>query len=406
MDHSLSSYGDGKVYSVSEITDRIKHLFQTDPEMQDVVVQGEISNFNHHSSGHMYFNLKDDDTVIKCVMFKRSNRYLDFTPDEGDHVVAEGRIDVYENRGEYQIYVSRMKKTGRGDLFERYLELKKELKEKGLFREEQELPSYPRKIGVVTSDSGAALHDIKDVLKRRFDVHIKLAPAKVQGEGSETDVAEKIRKVDRRETEVIIVGRGGGSIEDLWAFNEKVVAYAIHECDTPVVSAVGHEVDTTIADHVADHAAATPSEAAEIVVPDKEELHRQVDELEHRLEKQLDSKLSEKKQLLKQFERLLSRRPPVVNESIQELDESERRLDSAFEDLVDEKRRKVRELANRLDSLDPLDVLSRGYSVVEKDGQVVDSVEKLERGDEVEMRFSDGEADADVKDTRKEGSDN
>ncbi|MDY7081819.1 MAG: exodeoxyribonuclease VII large subunit, partial [Halobacteria archaeon] len=214
------STDEAEVYTVSEVTQTVQSLLDSHPELSDVRVEGEITNFNHHSSGHMYFSLKDDDTRLKCVMFRRSNSRLGFEPEDGDNVVAEGRISVYEARGEYQLYVESMEKVGDGELYRRFLELKKELREEGLFEDgvKKPLPSFPQTVGVVTSDSGAALHDIRDVISRRFPATIKLAPAKVQGDGAAPDIADSLRFIDgEHECDVSIVGRGGGSMEDLWA---------------------------------------------------------------------------------------------------------------------------------------------------------------------------------------------
>lgn len=399
----LPAIHDDRVYTVSEVTDRVSHLLGEDPVLRDVRVEGEISNYTHHSSGHMYFNLKDDDSVLGCVMFRRDNKRLEFTPEEGARVVAEGRVGVYAERGEYQLYVDVMREAGRGELYERFLELKEKLDGEGLFDRERkkELPSYPSRVGVVTSDSGAALQDIRDVLRRRYPVHVVLSPARVQGEGAAEEVAEALGRVDGL-CDVVIVGRGGGSIEDLWAFNMEVVARAVSECETPVVSAVGHEVDTTIADLVADRRAATPSEAAELVVPDASQLLRRLDGYRSSLDSGVRRLVDAHTQSLDRFERVLERQPVIMDYG-DRLDRLEEDLDVEVERVVERKQDRLREASGLLESLSPLEVLSRGYSVVESDGDVVRSVGDVERGDPLDVRVRDGRIRGGVEDTERSG---
>ncbi len=386
--------------SVGEVTRRVKRLLN-DSSLVGVRVEGEVSNFHHHDgSGHMYFSLVDDEVSLKCVMFRWQNQYLEFEPEDGDDVVLEGDVTVYENRSQYQLQVDSMERVGDGELYQRFLELKRRLDEEGLFddRHKKELPGYPSRVGVVTSESGAALHDITDVLQRRFPVEVVLAPATVQGDGAADEVAYALREIDGA-VDVVIVGRGGGSTEDLWAFNEEPVARAIHDLDTPVVSAVGHEVDVTIADFVADERAATPSEAAELVVPAKETLIRRMDSLQQSLERRVEDAVERRCRRLENFETYL-RTAPSVQEYASAVEEFDRRLDEAVEIAVGERAAEVDSRASVLESMNPLKVLSRGYAVVETDGETVRNVEAVDTGDMVTAKLADGELDGRVEDVR------
>ncbi len=387
------------LYTVSEVTQTVKSLLESDPELSDVAVRGEVSNFHHHSSGHMYFSLKDDDSSLGCVMFRRNASSLDFDPDDGDEVVAEGRVSVYEERGEYQLYVESMSEAGRGDLYEEFVRLKNKLEDEGLFDDEDKkpIPDIPDHVGVVTSDSGAAVHDILDVLGRRFPVEVTVSPAKVQGDGAAPEIRDAIEEIDSEGCDVVVVGRGGGSIEDLWAFNEEEVARAVYGCETPVVSAVGHQVDNTLTDLVADESAATPSEAAEIAVPERRDLLGRLEETETRIESAVYSEIDSYHRRLDTYERLLDRHD-VVGEYSETLEEIEERLEGGVEDLLEDRRDEVSRYAGLLDSLSPLSVLSRGYSVAESDGDVVTSAEDLDEGDPLEVRLSDGRVKSRVED--------
>jgi len=405
METRLTDFGDD-VLTVSDVTDRVKRLLDDDPVLNDVQVRGEVSDFSHASSGHMYFTLKDDETELSCVMFRSANGKLGFEPEDGDDVVAEGHIGVYEARGDYQLYVREMDRAGRGELYEEFLRLKEDLSEEGLFADERKkpLPDFPTTVGVATSDSGAALHDVRDVVSRRFPARLLLAPTRVQGDGAAEEVARAVERLDTDgRTDVLVVGRGGGSIEDLWAFNEEVVARAIAACETPVVSAVGHEVDTTLADLAADERAATPSEAGELVVPDAAELEARIDTLEERLRSSAERAVEERRRALESHERFL-RRAPVIEEYTQRVDELADALGRGVTDLVEDARTEVEEQARLLESVSPLRVLSRGYSVVESDDGVVESVEDVSAGDALTVRLKDGRVDAKVEDTRKEGA--
>lgn len=405
METRLTDFGDD-VLTVSDVTDRVRRLLDDDPVLNDVRVRGEVSDFSHPSSGHMYFTLKDDETELSCVMFRSANGKLGFEPEDGDNVVAEGHVSVYEARGDYQLYVRDMERAGRGELYEEFLRLKEELSDEGLFADERkkELPDFPTTVGVATSDSGAALHDVRDVVSRRFPARLLLAPTRVQGDGASDEIARAVERLDGDErADVLVVGRGGGSLEDLWAFNEEVVARAIAACETPVVSAVGHEVDTTLADLAADERAATPSEAAELVVPDKGELHERLDSLERRLTDAVVREVDERRRALESHERFL-RRAPVVEEYAQRVDELADSLERGVTDSMETAETAVDEQARLLESVSPLRVLSRGYSVVESEDGVVESVEDVTIGDELVVRLKDGEVDATVEGVRRDGT--
>ena len=400
METRLTDFSDD-VLTVSDVTDRVSRLLDDDPVLNDVSVRGEVSDFSHASSGHMYFTLKDDETALSCVMFRSANGKLGFEPEDGDDVVADGHVSVYEARGNYQLYVRDMERAGRGKRYEEYLRLRSELEDEGLFEDEAKkpLPEYPTTVGVATSASGAAVHDVHDVVSRRFPARVLLAPTRVQGEGASEEVADAVERLDATDADVLVVGRGGGSVEDLWAFNEEPVPRAVAACETPVVSAVGHEVDVTLTDLAADERAATPSEAAELVVPDEGEIHERLDSLERRIRDTVGRAVEERRRAVESHERFL-RRAPVVEEYTQRVDELSEALEGGVHDAVEDGRNAVEEQARLLESVSPLRVLSRGYSVVESQDDVVETVEQVEVGDGLTVRLSDGDVEARVEDVR------
>ena len=400
METRLTDFSDD-VLTVSDVTDRVSRLLDDDPVLNDVSVRGEVSDFSHASSGHMYFTLKDDETALSCVMFRSANGKLGFEPEDGDDVVADGHVSVYEARGNYQLYVRDMERAGRGKRYEEYLRLRSELEDEGLFEDEAKkpLPEYPTTVGVATSASGAAVHDVHDVVSRRFPARVLLAPTRVQGEGASEEVADAVERLDATDADVLVVGRGGGSVEDLWAFNEEPVPRAVAACETPVVSAVGHEVDVTLTDLAADERAATPSEAAELVVPDEGEIHERLDSLERRIRDTVGRAVEERRRAVESHERFL-RRAPVVEEYTQRVDELSEALEDGVRDAVEDGRNAVEEQARLLESVSPLRVLSRGYSVVESQDDVVETVEQVEVGDGLTVRLSDGDVEARVEDVR------
>ncbi len=400
---------ESKAYSVSEVTSYIKNLLTLDETLSHLVVEGEVSNFHHHTSGHMYFTLKDDSSRLKSVMFESSNKSLDFEPEDGQQVKATGYVDVYEPRGEYQLYVRKLEKLGAGELYQKYLELKNKLEQEGLFAEErkQELPFLPAKIGLVTSPTGAAIRDILTVLKRRFGpVSVLIAPAHVQGESSE---AELIRGIDflenRDDIDLIIISRGGGSLEDLWSFNSEKLARKIAAADIPIISGVGHETDFTIADFAADVRAATPSAAAELAVQDYIELSSSLERLGERMNSALDRKLKEAENRLESIKKRPVWRDPerMLSTAEQKMDNLTHRFARELGDYFQKRRDQISGLAGQLDNLSPLKILSRGYSITRsEDGSPITEASRVEKGDRLETLLSGGSLESEVTKVREE----
>ncbi|HDS45460.1 MAG TPA: exodeoxyribonuclease VII large subunit [Methanomicrobia archaeon] len=416
VDEKVNSVGgvkEPRIYTVQEITGRIRHILEDDKELRDIYVKGELSNLSQPTSGHQYFTLKDEYAEIPCVMFKDNSRGLKFGLEDGMSVIARGRISVYEKRGKYQLSVTELQEAGLGALYLAFEQLKKRLKAEGLFDPayKKPIPSFPRRIGLVTSPSGAAVRDMLKVTKKRFPhVHILLAPVAVQGEGASLQIAHAIRmmnrcSMDRERIDVLIVGRGGGSLEELWAFNEECVARAIFASKIPVISAVGHETDFTIADFVADKRAATPSEAAEIVVPDAKELARNLRSLELQLRQNVYKGLEFYRKRLEATEKNLLFRTPKerINQHRQTIDELKRAMVAELRHLTSLHRKSVLAFAGRLEALSPLAILDRGYSICTKvpEGTLVRSVDELAVGDALKILFADGEAVSDVKSKKR-----
>jgi exodeoxyribonuclease VII large subunit len=405
-----------RVYSVSEITKQVKGLIQ---QFEGIWIEGEISNFVPHSSGHMYFSLKDEKSVIKGAFFKNANQQLKFKPADGMQVVVHGSLDLYEKSGQYQIVVDKMEPKGIGALQLRFEQLKAQLNKEGLFdaARKRKIPVLPRKIGIVTSPTGAAIRDMLNVLERRFpNVHIVLNPVRVQGEGSADEVAAAIKEMSEDGSyDVLIVGRGGGSLEDLWAFNEEVVARAIFASKIPVVSAVGHEIDFTIADFVADLRAPTPSAAAELVVANKTDLVQKLSAYEMRLTQDLKKKYLAFKEKLDWIKKSglamgLKRTLDIFNERIgnaakspaftrpkeritqlkQEVDEYEAKLLKSIKHFLENRKNEVRILGGKVESLNPLNILERGYSVTTRNGKIIKNACELKAGDEISVRLHKG----------------
>ena len=386
--------------TVEELNRYIKDKFDSDEMLNNVYVKGEISNFKLHYTGHMYFTLKDEKSLIKCVMFKSYTPHLSFMPKDGMKVCVLGSVQVFERDGVYQIYAKAMKEDGLGTLFEAYEKLKQKLEEEGLFDEahKKEIPLFPKTIGVLTASTGSVIRDIINVSTRRNpNVHIRLLPVPVQGEGAAVKIAAGIKKMnDENLADVIIIGRGGGSLEDLWPFNEEIVARAIYDSKLPVISAVGHETDFSISDFVADLRAPTPSAAAELAVPNVADLLYTVDMYENRFKQSLKKKLDIMK--LK-YNSIMNLR--VFKEPLQKLNEKSILLDNLVKDMsiniekkLEKKKADFVNLVTKLDSLSPLKTLSRGYSITEKDGKPVTKASSLKKDDEVNLRFSDGEKKA------------
>lgn len=388
------------ILTVSRLNALLRELVE-DNFMQ-VWVEGELSNFSIPASGHWYFSLKDADAQVRAVMFRAQNRLLGFTPENGMRVVCRGRVSLYPQRGEIQLIVEGLEPRGVGGLQLAFEQLKNRLAGEGLFAAERKrpLPAFPRVVGVVTSGTGAAIHDIIQVLRRRgAGVHVLLRPVRVQGEGAAAEIATAIAELNRQgEAEVLIVGRGGGSLEDLWAFNEELVARAIHGSKIPVISAVGHEVDHTIADFVADLRAPTPSAAAEMVARGRLELEGHLDHLVMRLAAQMRRRVDFGRERLNGLHRRLRSPRESLALARQRQAELARRLSQAMDRRLKERAWRLRTLAERLDDLSPLRTLGRGYAIVTRAaGEVVRDAATLSPGERVSLRFAQGQAEARIE---------
>lgn len=439
-----------KYLSVTAITKYIKYKFDQDPHLLNVFIKGEISNFKRHSSGHLYFALKDDKGVLSAMMFKSSANQLSFNPKEGDQVLVEGRIGVYESRGAYQIYVQSMQLDGVGLLYEKFEALKKELAEKGYFDQEHKLsiPKYPKKIAVLTASTGAAIRDICSTLDKRYPLAEQvLMSTLVQGKGAKDNIINNIKEADSMGVDVIIVGRGGGSIEDLWSFNEREVVEAIYHCKTPVISAVGHETDTTLSDFVSDVRAATPTQAAVIATPDINALYQLISNARQYLTKHITQTIQQDKHKLKQLSSYYKLKTPslLYDQETQKLDELQKQLSRNLEQTVTRNNHKLDILQNKLritpiynktfqfrqdfnrlnmlqtqlvnriisqkkqvltsklvqlDALSPTQIMLRGYSIIEKDDKIITSKNDLKIDDDITINLKDGKINANVKEIR------
>lgn len=388
--------------SVTELNKYVKEKVAEDEYLNSVLVKGEISNFKHHYTGHMYFTLKDENSLIKCVMFKSSTSYLNFTPKDGMKVIVLGSVQVFERDGVYQIYAKAMQEDGMGSLFKAYEELKEKLSKEGLFDEshKKKIPFMPKVIGVLTSNTGAVIRDIINVSTRRNpNVYIRLLPVPVQGAGAGEKIAKAIKFMnDKKLADVIIVARGGGSLEDLWPFNEEVVARAIYESELPVISAVGHETDFTISDFVADLRAPTPSAAAELAVKDVAELESSINLYQKRLKMALKSKIEVMKL---RYEKCMNSR--VYKEPLDKINNYYLQIDSLVKEMANITEKKLKDskmeaikLITKLDTLSPLKTLTRGYTLTECDGKVITKASELEKDMILDIRFQDGSKKAKV----------
>ncbi|QZT32656.1 exodeoxyribonuclease VII large subunit [Caldalkalibacillus thermarum TA2.A1] len=445
------------IITVQELTRDIKRCFEENDSWRNLWVRGEISNFTHHSRGHMYFTLKDEAAKIRAVMFQSHNRWLKFKPQNGLKVIARGEVNVYERDGQYQLYVKEMQPDGIGALYQAFEELKERLRLKGWFdpSKKKPIPKFPRKIGVITSPTGAAIRDILTTIKRRFPVaDVLLIPVQVQGEQAASSVARAIRLAHRYPLDVLIVGRGGGSIEELWAFNEEVVAEAIYQAQIPVISAVGHETDVTIADFVADLRAPTPTAAAELAAPLLTELEEDICQLTRRLYKQINWLVAEERQRLNRLRQSYAFKYPktLLRQKEQELDQTidqlhkhmrrymdqqknnlgalhhrlrqahpraaiwqymmeNRRLRSALSKMMKQyltaKQAKLDLVISRLDGLSPLKIMTKGYSLVyDQEGtKLYKSVTEIQPGESVRVRMHDGQLDCQVWGIKEEQRD-
>ncbi len=436
--------------SVSALTKYIKYKFDQDPHLQSVLIKGELSNFKKHSSGHLYFNVKDKESVISAMMFKGNASKLGFEPKEGDEVLIEARVSVYERRGNYQIYVNKMQLDGIGNLYQKLELLKKKLKKEGYFDKSNKklIPKYPKKIAVLTASTGAAIRDIHSTINNRYPLveQIQISTL-VQGTQARQDIIEKIQYADSLDVDTIIVGRGGGSIEDLWNFNEEDVVKTIFNCQTPIISAVGHETDFTLSDFVADVRAATPTQAAVIATPDQYELLQQIKQYEYTLSRYIKQYIEHQKKQLNHISSYYKFKQPslLYDQQIQKRDELERQLNHLLNTKVEKSKHHLKllqqsfnfknlnqqitqekqsiyqlhsrlskimsnnitnlktVLKNKLESLNnlsPTNTMLRGYAIVNKDNEVVTSTHKLNENDQISLTMKDGSVDATVKKVR------
>ncbi|MCU6761001.1 Exodeoxyribonuclease 7 large subunit [uncultured Roseburia sp.] len=391
------------IYSVKQVNTYIKNMFAQDFMMNHIYVRGEISNCKYHTSGHIYFTMKDETGTLSAVMFSGSRKMgLGFRMKEGDKVVVLGAVRVYERDGKYQLYAESIILEGAGLLYQKYEQLKQELEEMGMFAEEykQPIPSYPRTVGVVTAPTGAAVRDIQNIASRRNPcVQLVLYPAQVQGEGAAQSIVKGIRALEDYGVDVMIVGRGGGSIEDLWAFNEEIVARAIFECRVPIISAVGHETDTTIADYAADLRAPTPSAAAELAVFDLRGILAELDTKKMHLNCAMVRRLEQTAGILEQYRTRLNYYNPQnqLQEKRQICDELKERLSWRMERLLKDRKHKLQMYASLLDGLSPLKKISGGCALVtDRNGRLIQTVGELQPGDQIALRMKDGEASAQI----------
>lgn len=385
------------ILSVSQLNYYVKSLLDNDPRLSSVFVTGEISNLtDHYRSGHIYFSLKDEFSVIRSVMFAGNARNLRFKPAEGMKVIARGRISIYEATGAYQFYAEDMQPDGVGALTIAFEQLKKKLEEKGLFSKENKkpIPKFPRTVGVITSPTGAAVRDIRNILYRRFPgVDMVLYPVLVQGENAASQLAQAVNVFNEYDcADVIIIGRGGGSIEDLWAFNDESLAYSIYASNIPVISAVGHETDFTICDFVSDLRAPTPSAAAELAVPDKEELLSYYKSQQQYISSMIEGKIYRVKNKLSECKSRMSANSPEKRTADlqRRLYETGRFIGENVNQSFSGKYENIKSLTAKLEALNPVAVLRRGYSVAEKDNIIVNSVKEIKEGDALKLTFKDG----------------
>lgn len=388
--------------TVSQLNSYIKDKIDGDEYLNNILVKGEISNFKNHYTGHMYFTLKDGNSLIKCIMFKSYTQRLDFMPKDGMNVFLVGGISVFERDGVYQIYVKSMQEDGVGLLYKKYEELKYKLEQEGYFDEmhKKKIPQMPQIIGVLTSQTGSVIRDIINVSTRRNpNIYIRLYPVPVQGEGAAQKIADGIRIMNENKlADVLIIARGGGSLEDLWPFNEEVVAQSIYNSEIPIISAVGHETDFSISDFVADLRAPTPSAAAELAVPDIYDIKQKINVYQNRLRLSLLKKV----EIMRlKYEKCISSRifrDPLrnINDNYLQINTYIKQLENIIKTKQKEEKSKYVELISKLDTLSPLKTLTRGYSLIEQNKKIVKSAKKLKTGDNIKVKFIDGQKDAQI----------
>ena len=386
--------------TVTELNKYIKDKFEKDEYLAELLIKGEISNFKNHYTGHMYFTLKDEKSLIKCVMFKTYAQKLNFIPKDGMKVIILGGVSVFERDGVYQIYVKAIQEDGLGDLYKKYQQLKEKLEKQGLFdiSHKKKIPMMPKIIGVLSSQTGSVIRDIINVSTRRNpNVYIRLLPVPVQGEGASEKIAYGIDYMNKNKlADVLILARGGGSLEDLWPFNEEIVANSIYNSEIPIISAVGHETDFTIADFVSDLRAPTPSAAAELAVPDIYEVNQKLNSYKDRLRMALVKKVEF---MRLRYEKCMSSsvfKEPTrrINDNYMKIDIYIKQIENIIRQKCKNEKTRYIELVSKLDALSPLKTLSRGYSLVEKNNKIIKSVKQLNKGDEFKIRFADGKISA------------
>ncbi len=421
---------DDKYLSVSALTRYLKAQFDSDPNLRHVFLKGEISNFKAHTTGHLYFSVKDEGSKINAIMFRSNASKLNFTPADGSKVLMAGRISVYEPTGSYQIYVDEMVEDGVGNLYVAFEKLKKKLQAEGLFDQSHKkpIPKIPKRVGIITASTGAAIRDIITTIKRRFPIcETILFPTLVQGDNAKDDIVRNIERAKDYDLDVLIVGRGGGSIEDLWPFNEEIVARAIYNCDIPVISAVGHEIDFTIADFVADLRAPTPTAAAELAVPNMSDLKSHISQLGIRLNEAIYKKINYQKLYLDSIKNSYVIKSPMImfenkkqsldllKEKINELvlrniQNKKDKLDSLRnsyiltnpQNIYKDKKVELKNIIDKLNLLNPLNVLGRGYSISYVGGKVLKSISLVKENSEVDVKLSDGTLKTVVQKIEKE----
>lgn len=390
-----------RALDISEANSYIKRILTNDPILYNLRVKGEISNFKVHSSGNVYLSLKDEKSKLNCIIFK-SNYDKNLNLDNGVKIIASGYISVYERDGAYQLYINEVEIEGIGNLYIEFNKLKEKLKKEGLFDYiyKKEIPKMPHAIGVVTSPTGAVIRDIINVIKRRFPkVDIKLYPVNVQGEKSAQDICEGIEFFNRmKNVDTIIVGRGGGSLEELWSFNEEIVAREIFKSEIPIISAVGHETDFTICDFVSDMRAPTPSAAAEIATPDLSEIYYKLDNIKNRMNRSLNNQvILDNEKLSNTFDKINSHmKNYIIRDKVIQLDQIYDKINFRLEQNLENSKEKLSKKAALLHNLSPLATISRGYSIVEKNGQVINSIEEVDISDEINITLKDGDLECSV----------
>ncbi len=385
-----------KTLSVSEVSNYLKKIIDNDFILMNLSVKGEISNLKYHSSGHIYFSLKDEGSKINAIIFKDDALKLNFRLEEGMSIRVKGRVSIYPPSGNLQLYIKEVEEEGEGDLFVRFEKLKEKLKKEGYFNEENKkpIPLFPKRIGIITSKTGAAIRDIINVSRRRNSlVDLVLYPAQVQGENAYKTIIDGIRYFDeKKDVDVIILGRGGGSIEELWNFNEEELAKEIFKCKIPIISAVGHETDFTISDFVSDLRAATPSQGAEIAVPLEEDLYLNIKGAEEFLNREITSLLLKEKEKVKSLEKILKLQSPkekIVNSYI-EVDNLKNRLESILLSKIHIEKEKLKGINNLLMASNPISLLNKGYAIIEEDREIIKSIEQLKNDKDIKITLKDG----------------